>query len=124
MFDKLITKDTLENLAGAAAFKRGEAYFSTGSVGHLSDTGDKISAQVEGTETYRVELRDDDGNLGYDCTCPRAAEGHFCKHCVAVGLAWLSGQKDSRRRRTCKNTARSSAQHPGISGHATSRDIN
>ena len=95
MLNTLITRDTLENLAGTAAFQRGEAYFSADSVGQLSDSDDKISAQVEGTETYRVELRDDDGNLGYDCTCPRAAEGHFCKHCVAVGLAWLSGQEDT-----------------------------
>ncbi|MDO9268562.1 MAG: SWIM zinc finger family protein [Methylobacter sp.] len=95
MFDKLITRKTLENLAGATAFQRGEDYFSAGSVGQLCDTGDKISAGVEGTETYRVELWNDDGGLGYDCTCPRAADGYFCKHCVAVGLAWLSGQNKS-----------------------------
>jgi len=95
MFDKLITDKTLKKMAGAAAFQRGEDYFSAGSVGPLRDTGDKISARVEGTETYRVELWDDDGSLGYDCTCPRAAEGYFCKHCVALGLAWLSGRKES-----------------------------
>ncbi|WP_340124219.1 SWIM zinc finger family protein [Methylobacter svalbardensis] len=95
MLDKLITEKNLENLAGETAFQRGEAYFSVGSVGPLRDTGDKISARVEGTETYRVELWDDDGSLGYDCTCPRAAEGYFCKHCVALGLAWLSGRKES-----------------------------
>ncbi len=35
-------------------------------------------------------LRDDEGDLAHDCTCPRAAEGYFCKHCVALGLAWLA----------------------------------
>ncbi len=95
MFDKLITRNTLKKLAGTTAFQRGEEYFSAGSVGQLRDTGDKISARVEGTETYRVELWVDDGSLGNDCTCPRAADGYFCKHGVAVGLAWLSGQNES-----------------------------
>lgn len=95
MLDKLITEKTLENLAGTGAFQRGRAYFSVGSVGPLRDTGKKVSARVEGTQIYRVELLDDNGHLGYDCTCPRAAEGYFCKHCVALGLAWLSGQKES-----------------------------
>lgn len=90
MFDELITHTSLEDLAGTAAFRRGEEYFSVGAVGHLRVTDDKIAARVEGTETYQVELRDDDGDLVYDCTCPRAADGHFCKHCVAVGLAWLA----------------------------------
>lgn len=53
---------------------------------------DKVTAKVEGSETYQVELRDADGELVADCTCPRAGDGYFCKHCVAVGLAWLSEQ--------------------------------
>ncbi len=90
MEDGLITHAVLESLAGTTAFRRGEEYFSVGAVERLRATDDKISARVEGTETYQVELRDDDGDLAYDCTCPRAADGYFCKHCVAVGLAWLA----------------------------------
>lgn len=92
MLDELITRATLEDRAGTAAFRRGEEYFSVGAVGRLRATDDKVTARVEGTETYQVELRDDDGDLAYDCTCPRAADGYFCKHCVAVGLAWLAEQ--------------------------------
>lgn len=88
----LITLAVLEDLAGATAFRRGEEYFSVGAVGRFRATDDKVTARVEGTETYQVELRDDDGDLAYDCTCPRAADGYFCKHCVAVGLAWLAEQ--------------------------------
>lgn len=90
MLDDLITRASLEDLAGSTAFRRGEEYFSVGAVERLRATDDKITARVEGTETYQVELRDDDGDLAYDCTCPRAAEGYFCKHCVAVGLVWLA----------------------------------
>jgi uncharacterized Zn finger protein len=90
MLDELISRAKLQDLAGSTAFHRGEEYFSVGAVGRLRAVEDKINARVEGTETYKVELRDDDGDLTYDCTCPRAADGYFCKHCVAVGLAWLA----------------------------------
>jgi uncharacterized Zn finger protein len=87
---RAITHAVLESLAGTTAFRRGEAYFSVGAVSRLRVTDDKVTARVEGTESYQVELRDDDGDLAYDCTCPRATDGYFCKHCVAVGLAWLA----------------------------------
>lgn len=90
MLDDLISRAILEDLAGITAFRRGEEYFAVGAVGRLRVAEDKITARVEGTETYQVELRDDGRDLTYDCTCPRAADGYFCKHCVAVGLAWLA----------------------------------
>lgn len=90
MNDSLITLAVLKNLAGVAAFQRGEEYFSAGAVERLRVAGEKITARVEGSEIYRVELSDDGGDLVGDCTCPRAADGYFCKHCVAVGLAWLA----------------------------------
>lgn len=90
MLGKLLTRSTLENLAGRTAFGRGEEYFAAGAVGRLRVQENTVSAKVEGTATYRVELWDEHGELAYDCTCPRAADGYFCKHCVAVGLAWLS----------------------------------
>jgi uncharacterized Zn finger protein len=90
MLNDLITPHTLYDLAGAAAFQRGEAYFSGGAVGQLVTDIESITAWVRGTENYRVELSDDDGELSYDCDCPRAEDGYFCKHCVAVGLAWLT----------------------------------
>lgn len=90
MLSKLITRSTLDDLAGGTAFRRGEEYLSVGAVGRLRATDDKITAKVEGTETYQVELKNDNGELACDCTCPRAADGYFCKHCVAVGLAWIA----------------------------------
>jgi uncharacterized Zn finger protein len=92
MLDALITPAMLHDLAGDVAFRRGEAYFAAGAVGRLRVVEDKISAKVEGTETYRVELWGADGELAADCSCPRAGDGYFCKHCVAVGLAWLDAQ--------------------------------
>ncbi|MGR8935569.1 MAG: SWIM zinc finger family protein [Gammaproteobacteria bacterium] len=91
MFDKLITRNTLADLAGETAFRRGAVYFSAGAVDIRCETDDSISAQVDGTtECYQVELRNNEGVVGYGCTCPQAAESSVCEHCVAVGLAWLS----------------------------------
>lgn len=89
MLVKLINRNALEALAGGTAFQRGEEYFAVGAVGRLRAQEDKVFAKVEGTKTYQVELWNEDGELAGDCTCPRAGDGYFCKHCVAVGLAWL-----------------------------------
>ncbi len=89
MLDDLISRASLEGLAGPRTFRRGEEYLAVGAVGRLRITGDRVAAKVEGTTTYRVELRDDDGMLAFDCSCPHAADDYFCKHGVALGLAWL-----------------------------------
>ena len=56
MLNELITRTNLEDMAGASAFQRGEAYFAQGAVGRLRATDDKVTAWVEGSETYQVEL--------------------------------------------------------------------
>jgi len=84
-----ISKRTLQTLAGERWFKRGEAYNEQGQVQDLTVQRDTISAVVVGSETYRVRLNCRDGRLTYACTCPLGDDGNFCKHCVAVGLAWL-----------------------------------
>ncbi len=90
----LISPQSLEDLAGSAAFIRGQQYFASGAVALLQADACKLSAHVAGTRDYQVTLRDEDGILGYDCDCPHAAAGNFCKHCVATGLAWLNQQAD------------------------------
>ncbi|MFI5680160.1 SWIM zinc finger family protein [Streptomyces cellulosae] len=78
----------LKAAAGPISFSRGEDY--AGAVSGL-DIGDgTIRATVPGRETYRVELvlTRQAGVMG-SCDCPYGADGHFCKHCVAVGLAAL-----------------------------------
>ena len=78
----------LRRLAGDRFFHRGEAYFAEGAVRTLRADGGGVSAVVQGTRRYRVRLWLDDGELEHDCTCPVGRDGAFCKHCVAVGLAW------------------------------------
>jgi uncharacterized Zn finger protein len=78
-------------LAGGRSFGRGEAYFADGAVKSIRPRNDGVRAVVQGTHRYRVHLWAEDGELGYDCTCPVGHEDEFCKHCVAVGLAWHAG---------------------------------
>ncbi len=93
MLNDLITRKALQDLAGNITFQRGEEYFVNEAVSRIRVVEEKISARVEGSDTYHVELWDDDGDLDYECSCPQGDEGNFCKHCVAVGLAWLAGKK-------------------------------
>ena len=88
--DGIITHDELEALAGERSFARGEEYFESGCVRSLSENLNVITAEVQGTSIYAVRLWAEDGELAASCTCPWAEEGNFCKHCVAVGLAWLA----------------------------------
>lgn len=114
MLSKLITRSTLDDLAGGTAFQRGEEYLSVGAVGRLRATDDKITAKVEGAETYQVELRDDNGELAYDCTCPRAADGYFCKHCVAVGLAWIADRASDEDPKAKSGKSKGKTKRRGI----------
>jgi uncharacterized Zn finger protein len=97
MLDDLITRKALQELAGAITFRRGEEYFANEAVSRLRVVEEKVSARVEGSDTYQVELWNDDGDLNYKCSCPQGDEGNFCKHCVAVGVAWLAGKKIERK---------------------------
>jgi uncharacterized Zn finger protein len=85
----LLDRRTLRRMAGARSFERGEDYFTGGQVGSVVEHRDTISAKVQGTRPYRVKLWVKSGAMEYSCTCPVGADGAFCKHCVAVGLAWL-----------------------------------
>ena len=71
-------------------FDRGEAYFADDRVLSLVEHSGKLTASVSGTEDYVVIFSVRDNALDYDCSCPVGADGGFCKHCVAAGLAWLA----------------------------------
>lgn len=88
----VLTREALRQLAGARSFERGEDYFAAGQVTSLVEHAGKLTATVQGTEDYRVKISIRGEALDYDCTCPMGADGAFCKHCVAVGLAWLANE--------------------------------
>ncbi len=86
----ILDEDLLLNLAGDRFFERGVHYFEGGRVYSLAQYDEHIAAEVQGRETYQVHLWLQDNDLMSRCTCPMGEDGWFCKHCVAVGLAWIA----------------------------------
>lgn len=67
---------------------RGRNYWRAGAVKDLHCTQEKITADVEGTRLYRVEITlAGDAVATMSCTCPFAKEGANCKHMAAVLFA-------------------------------------
>lgn len=91
----ILSKPNLRSLAGGRTFERGEEYFEEGQVGPIKEAADAVAAKVHGSRTYDVRLKvvaADRGKVRLDhgCTCPMGRDGDFCKHCVALGLAWIA----------------------------------
>ena len=94
--DASMTEESLYKAAGSRYFDRGKAYFDASAVGKLSASKESISGRVEGTKSYRVRLRVEGDALVSECSCPLGKDGIFCKHAVALGLAWLN-QKNPKK---------------------------
>jgi uncharacterized Zn finger protein len=77
-------------MADPGSLERGARYAVDGRVHGLRRDGDLVVAEVTGSRRYRVRLWADDGELAHACTCPVGEDGLFCKHCVAVGLAFVA----------------------------------
>lgn len=80
---------------------RGRNYWRAGAVKDLHCTQEKITADVEGTRLYRVEITlADDAVATLSCTCPFAKEGANCKHMAAVLFAATHLRKRNCPRRS------------------------
>ncbi len=91
----LLTIRRIRALASGASFERGEGYVAEGRVRSLIESGNTLTATIHGTENYSVHLAAKNGALAFRCSCPMGGEGTFCKHNVAVALAWLAANKDA-----------------------------
>lgn len=67
---------------------RGEKYYKEGRVIHIKQEGNTVLAQVDGSETYNVEIDLPGAYPDYlECDCPYAETGEKCKHMAAVLFA-------------------------------------
>jgi uncharacterized Zn finger protein len=80
--------------AGEAAFGRGLAYYREGMVVGWNKQGATITADVEGSQCYRVVLKLSKRGLDGACDCPASESIDFCKHCVAVALTYRADQAE------------------------------
>lgn len=89
------TVEAIRKRAGVKFFNRGEEYYRSDRVKNFVVARDgKASARVGGqsAEDYRIEVAlAPDGAFVHSCTCPVGTRGAFCKHIVAVALAWNDG---------------------------------
>ena len=84
----MLTLQNFDSLTDSVILQRGKQYYSNGYLAYIEETGDNTwAAEVEGSETYTVEVTLKKGNeiSGYSCNCPY--EGSTCKHVVAVFFA-------------------------------------
>ncbi len=84
----------IKELAGHAAFGRGNRYFEQGRVSISTQGADGFEATAQGTDRYRLWLQQEHDDLQFACSCPAAADGSFCKHLVAAALAWIHSETD------------------------------
>ena len=84
----------LRVLAGAGPYARGTSYFEDGRVTNLVAHRGRITDTVEGTHPYHVELRATPRLLEGSCNCPASEGFEFCKHCVAVALAFQANKRE------------------------------
>lgn len=89
------TEDDLRAAAGEASFRRGRDYVDA--VGDVAPTALGVRACVRGGTSYEVWLGRSGERLVGECSCPYAADGNFCKHCVAVGLVVLGSPAEPDR---------------------------
>lgn len=88
-----LSEASLLRAAGDMIFGRGEDYVRY--VRGLRITADKAYASIQAKRVYTVELEWSGPLPDGFCSCPHNAEGNFCKHMVAVGLAAIdSGRVD------------------------------
>jgi len=85
----LLDRDAIEELAGSVFYERGLEYQKQGRVGPITESDDAIEATVSGERPYVVSLSVLLDQIAFDCTCPMGETGAFCKHCVALSLAWV-----------------------------------
>jgi uncharacterized Zn finger protein len=87
--EEQLSYNSIKSFADTRSFSAGEDYFASGAVSNLAVLDNRVTATVRGTSKYRVKLTAAPRGLDYDCSCPYASdEGAFCKHCVAVAIAY------------------------------------
>ena len=79
---------------------RGKEYYRSGAVKNLRITDESVFADVEGTETYEVEICLNKNKIDYmECTCPYAKENEYCKHIAAVMFSYEEAASRKRSHR-------------------------
>lgn len=95
---KVLDRDAVLQRADERTFARGEEYFRAGQVQEVVETPEGIAGSVLGNRLYAVRIWLVGRRIRHSCNCPVGEDGEFCKHCVALGLAWIERPPSKGRR--------------------------
>lgn len=87
----ILTEAAIRELARSRSYNKGESYYDRGAVGTLVRRGDRLRAEVDGSQPQPCSVTiefDEAGVASTDCSCPYD-HGGICKHRVAVMLAYI-----------------------------------
>ena len=90
----LLDRDRVLALAGERFLERGQRYAAEGRVRAIDEDDSAIAGIVSGTHDYEVRIWVEGDDLAYACDCPIGVDGTFCKHLVALAVAWLGESAD------------------------------
>ena len=114
----ILHRGTLEALVGARTFERGERCLRGGRVLAIKATKGQLLGSVRPSEArradYGVRIWIKDDGIAYHCSCPVGSEGRFCKHAVAVALAFVEEAKRKVQTRLATLTAALSSLPPHV----------
>lgn len=80
--------DEVRALCDHATYRNAEQIVAGNQLLHLARSETVLYAQVQGTKPYTVRIEASGGALNAKCTCPAARFSKFCKHAIAVLIAW------------------------------------
>ena len=106
----MLADDQLLALTSAAVFKRGRNYARQGRVSLTWHDQTGLQGKVAGQDTYSVSLKRDGERWLWNCTCPAADDGAFCKHLVAAVLDARDGGDHSGESEVAPTTTKGSRQ--------------
>jgi uncharacterized Zn finger protein len=90
-----LTESIIQAAATPESFQRGREYFEAGAIFNVAIQGDVLLGECEGSSApaYQVRVQlDSAGIQAAECTCPYDWGG-FCKHIVALLLAYLHNRE-------------------------------
>ena len=89
-----VTEELIHTKVTEKSFERGEEYYDMGVVESVVRRGNRLFAEVLGSEEapYDVGIWFREGDFDASCTCPYDWGG-YCKHVVAVLLTWMRDRK-------------------------------
>lgn len=114
----ILHRGTLATIVGSKLFERGEACFAAGRVLRVEAARGELRGSVRpeqrGRAVYAVRIRVREEGLAYECTCPMGVQRKFCKHAVAIALAYLEKERQETERAIAALRQRMVAMEPVV----------